>query len=327
MRFTYAGNGKPGFLVPIPRAKNYETFERSERRDKWLDKIVGFLVECNKEKIEDVYSWLLRYIYEKQPKIFVDNAVQLRLHVSQKMDHVEAAAMWMNANVSYKQAKIILSHFYAKFGHRVQVPLNQVKSIGNIPLEPIFEEFLYRKDKAKKEKCLEKIKYWTYDVQNLLEIDICRLLMTYPSSSKPTFGYNSKGIPNNFGVYCVLGSDHGAGMSRYLLRLNHESSSMRRKHENKVDFGTRTMQFAEAVCKQDVLELQQRITPVLNKAKSVLEASRLIAIRYGEDRIYCKFIPKNSTKTRTQICETTHIITLNYSCGGVEYEEKVGMRI
>ena len=73
--------------------------------------------------------------------------------------------------------------------------------------------------------------------------------------------------------------------------------------------------------------MQQRIAPVVNKAKSVLESSKLIAVRHGKDRVYCKFIPKNSTNTRTKVCETTQIVTLNYSCGGVEYEEKVGMRI
>ena len=328
MEFTYTGNGKPGFVMPIPRAKNYQTYEKNERTNKWLDSILVYLSKHSDghSKVDEVCSWLLRDMYKNYPKTFIDTALHLGLHISQKMNHIEAAAMWMDANVSYSQAKIILRHLYSKFGHRVQVPLNQVKSLGDIPLEPVFHEFFYRKDKDIKDKVSEKIKYWCYDTQHLLELDMSRFLMSYPPGAKPIFGYDSKGISSGFGVYCTIGSDHGAGKSRYMLRLNYENSSSRRKNDNKVDFGTRTLQFAEAICKRDVLELQQRIAPVVNKAKEVLETSKLIAVRYNNEKICCKFIPKDATYVRTQT-NNNQVIKLIYFCKGEEHEEEIGVRL
>ena len=66
--------------------------------------------------------WLLKDIYKHYLKNFINTAIDIGLHVVQKMDKVEAAAMWMEANVSFKQARIILRHLYSKFGHTVQVP-------------------------------------------------------------------------------------------------------------------------------------------------------------------------------------------------------------
>ena len=43
MKFRHCGNVRAGFVVPIPRAKNYQTFEKNEWKERWLDKILKHL--------------------------------------------------------------------------------------------------------------------------------------------------------------------------------------------------------------------------------------------------------------------------------------------
>ena len=86
MKFTYAGNGKEGFVVPIPKAKNYATYEKNERRDKWLTKIIEYLKTHSDDKCndDDVCLWLLKDLNKHHPKKFVRSAINAGLHVVQK---------------------------------------------------------------------------------------------------------------------------------------------------------------------------------------------------------------------------------------------------
>ena len=169
----------------------------------------------------------MRDIHKSYPSVFIQKAIDFGLHVVQKMTKIEAAAMWIEANVSFTQARVILRHLYDKFGHRVQVPFNQIATIGNITttLEPVFEEFKYKQDDKSSEKIGETIKLWTYNVCDLLELDFARLLqsMSSDTSSTPTYSYNSNAFDgtNKKGVFCIMGADHGGGKSRYLIRVNY----------------------------------------------------------------------------------------------------------
>ena len=101
LRFVHVGNNKPAMLVSIPRAKNYRTYEKNERREKWLDSILKFVAKSNKDDTSPstVCSWLLQDIHKYYPSVFVEIAVQSGLHVIHKMTAVEAAAMWIDANI------------------------------------------------------------------------------------------------------------------------------------------------------------------------------------------------------------------------------------
>ena len=112
------------------------------------------------------------------------------------MNKVEAAAMWMEANVSFKQAQIILRHLYTKFGVKVQVPFSQIQMLGDITrkIMPKFGEFIYKKSNEKEnEKVGEKIEYWEYSATDLLEIDFSRYLKSL-DNKKPVFGYKCPAI-------------------------------------------------------------------------------------------------------------------------------------
>ena len=149
LKFSHLGNGKPGLLIQVPRAKHYTGYDANERKTKWLETSLKFISNNSKmSSLDDVTSWLLRSIYKHNPSTFLKAATDLGLHIVQKMNNIEAAAMWTEANVSIRSARIILSHLNQKFKHRVQVPLKQVSALGAITdrLQPMFKNFFFCKN-------------------------------------------------------------------------------------------------------------------------------------------------------------------------------------
>ena len=69
------------------------------------------------------------------------------------------------------------------------------------------------------EKIGERTKYWTYNISDLLESYFQRLLESV--SEEIVYGYQSKVFRNeNKGVFIIIGADHGAGKSMYLVQTN-----------------------------------------------------------------------------------------------------------
>ena len=56
-------------LVLIPNTKNYSTYKKSERREKWIESIFEFI---NSEDLptesNNACYWILKFIYKKCPK-------------------------------------------------------------------------------------------------------------------------------------------------------------------------------------------------------------------------------------------------------------------
>ena len=309
LSFNYRGNDRPGLLIAVPKAKNYVTFDKNERTNKWLEEMMQF-VKIDGEDSDEIWYWLLKQIYKKKPHVLIKMASDLGLVICNKMTDIEASAMWVEANISIRAARIILRHLQAKFGKRLQVPFSQISILSNLTdtIHPTFCEFEYYKDK-KIEKVPEIMKYWTVDPLHLLELDFGRLLSS--SKNDAVFGYESKVFePTKLGVIAIIGADHGGGKSRYLLRVNYLPSSYRRK-EAKVDAGTRTVQFAEVLCKKDVYPIQAKIAPVVNKAIRELESSMLVAIRV-ENTVMCSFLPSNATNMTCTV-SSQNSIKLHYS--------------
>ena len=250
--------------------------------------------------MEEVTSWLLRDVHKKHPSTFLKVATDLGLHVVQTMSQIEAAAMWTEANVPIRVARIILSHLHKKFKNRVQVPFSQIHMLSDITnkLHPIFGSFLYKKkEKRNENKVSERIEFWTYSILDLLKLDFERFLLTEkpPDSG---FGYNSKAFGEKKGVMIIIGSDHGGGKSRFLIRTNYLSSATRR-NVNKVEHGTRTLQFAEVKCKKDVHEVHAQISPEINEAIKVLESSMMVSVWFKKNIVKCIFVPMNAKELRT----------------------------
>ena len=117
-------------------------------------------------------------------------------------------------------------------------------------------------------------------------------------------------------MFIILGADHGAGKSRYLIRTNILDSKSRRTNDNKTDYGTRTLQFAEIDCKKDVYQIQQKIAPVINEAKKKIESSMLVAVKNENNDVKCIFIPKDAKFIRT-------ISKENHFCLEYTYENTI----
>ena len=317
MSFTYPGNCKPGIAIVIPKSKDYNSFDKSQRRLGWLKKIFDFISGHKHSTLsnEDSSTWLLQYLYKEFPQQFIKISIEKGLVISQQMNEIEAAAMWAEANVSYNQARIILKHLYSKFKMRLQVPFTRVFSLsklGSNDSQPIFGEYLFNKNSSNKPS--EHVQYWTYCPSHLLELDFTRLISSKVQncSSSPTeitYGYKSKVFSGgNKGVICVIGADHGGGKSRYLIRTNYLSSSSRQK-ENKVNHGCLTVQFAEMQCKKDTHELQALIAPTVNSAIKNLNTSMLVGIQSDQDEIKCVLVPTNARGLRTRtVNQNLHLV-------------------
>ena len=125
LEFTHRGNNRKGLLISIPRAKTYESYDKNERRQKWLESIFCFLTSHNNFTFDKCFQWMLKNVYKKHPHIFIKFATDIGLVISQKMSKVEAAAMWVEANISVKSAQIILRHLHHKFKHHLQPHFQQ----------------------------------------------------------------------------------------------------------------------------------------------------------------------------------------------------------
>ena len=103
--------------------------------------------------------------------------------------------------------------------------------------------------------------------------------------SLPTFGYTSNVFSSSTkGVICVIGSDHGGGSSKYIIKTLYLSSSEQREKQS-IDYRMQTIQFAEVLCRKDVHHIQTKITPVVNKGVHILENSQLIGIQLPDDKV------------------------------------------
>ena len=155
---------------------------------------------------------------------------------------------------------------------------------------------------------------WTCNPSELIEADMSRLLISdgVTIDSLPLFAYESKIFPNNSkGIVCIIGSDHGGGSSKYLIRLNYLPSSARRK-ESRIDHGTRTLQFAEVKCKKDTHQIQAQIAPTVNESVTKLEQSKLIGIFFNDQNIICKIIPYLSVNMAIESTSTGTFLTYDH---------------
>ena len=131
------------------------------------------------------------------------------------------------------------------------------------------------------------------------------LLMCREEYHNTTFEYK---LPAGTGANCLIGADHGASKSRYLLWVNYLPSSSCRE-TNHVDYDTCTYQFAEVDCKKDTAEIQGKIAPVVNEAIRNMSNSKLVAFK-SWDKMVCKLIPKEANNILT--CMTSSTLEVQY---------------
>ena len=220
------------------------------------------------------------------------------------MTNVEETAMWVEANISYQAAWVILKHLNTKFNFSVQVPFNQIALLSDISpsLHPTFGKFNFKK-KGEEMKVGENIKDWTIALEQFLQTNFSRLLSCRKYYHHMTFQYN---LLTGIGINCLIGTDHGTGKSRYPICLNYLLSSSCCQH-NCVDFGTQTYQFAEVNCKKDTTEIQNKIAPVINEAIKSIKDSKLMVFKSNK-QVECILLPKACANIRTSIAMSTVLV-------------------
>lgn len=48
------------------------------------------------------------------------------------MSAIDAAAMWVDANISFSAARTIIQHLKSSFKHRIQVPFSQIQQLSQV---------------------------------------------------------------------------------------------------------------------------------------------------------------------------------------------------
>ena len=154
-----------------------------------------------------------------------------------------------------------------------------------------FGEMVYEKPEAKP----EKVCWYEIDIEDAFILDMERVLQVLinDGGDKPSYGYKTFG-DEDFGIYSLLGSDHGQGASHTLLRLRLEPSKERRK-VGKASYGCRTIPLISIQCKKDVTKILQKTKGVVQDAIAMLKTKHLIAVMNDANEVRCSLVPKNAS--------------------------------
>ena len=255
---------------------------------------------------ESAAAWLCESLMSMYEESFTKVANKNGLHLVRKMSIVEAAAMWSEANISTKAARIILRHLRLAFGHCVQVPMQSLTSLTldmkNIPT-PTFGKYLYYcpDEKNNRTKKPEIVQWWMSDFCAIIAADVQRLIQVEMKKENKnyTFGYPSTELGNDkLAVDVVIGSDHGGGKSRILGKINLTNSQSRRDI-GKIEHGARIHQFGNIDCKKDKAEILELIAPSLNKTLKKLEDGMLVGVKDGNKNVEVFYLPKYAKPSLT----------------------------
>ena len=98
----------------------------------------------------------------------------------------------------------------------------------------------------------------------------------------------------------MLGVNHCAGCSYYMMRVNYLCFDVCCTDNNRVNLSFCTLQIVEVELKQNVMQGQQKLVPAVKKA--LLGMGNLMFVRIRYDVIFvAKFIPKTATNMGTII--------------------------
>ena len=139
-------------------------------------------------------------------------------HVVNQMTEVKAAAMWVEVNISYQAACVILRYLHVKFQFCVQVPFTQISLLFIPSLTPSFDQLEFKK-KGRESKVGKIVKYWTISSEEFIQTNFSRLLSCKKDNQNTTFQY--KLSSGSYDISCLIGADHGTGKSRYLIQINY----------------------------------------------------------------------------------------------------------
>ena len=268
--FQHSGNNAPGKLCSIPRAKSKETFRKAIVKSDFIESMITKLVssrirdntiQTGLVSRDEGVEWILEYLGKRYDESFSNVSKKFGLVARIKMRASDATSMWSDAGVSNRAASTILTHIRHAFGYQIQVPKQLVQNVIpniNKQLPPLFGTFDHYKDnntESNIKRKPEKVRYWVNDFCELMAKDV-ESIFNYGKyegneiHSLHTFGYPSCDV--------VIGSDHGAGKSRFLMKVNLLSSTLRRENVN-VEYGSIVYHFGNIDCKKDTNKIHKQI--------------------------------------------------------------------
>jgi hypothetical protein len=299
--FTHR-NGSKGLLmaVSVMTSKNY--FGRKKNRE-WLATMFEFMAGGKDEYLSSIIQWLCKWLTDTHRDVFEEVGRKIGLVKMKKMTAEEAGAMWADANVPIRTAKIIMRHMTNYYGISLQAPMQHIASLGRksscVPIK--FGEYDYTAEEGKRST---KIEYWTRHLGEYICADMARLIMHKDrvlegGDSELTYG----------DIVLVAGSDHGKGASRFVAKLNLLPSSVRRESQD-LSKGTRQFDFGKIVCKKESEELLNLVMPDVCAMLKELDEEKLVAVKDSIGHVCTVLIPKDATDLTT--ATNQHEVVLQY---------------
>ena len=170
--------------------------------------------------------------------------------------------------------------------------MKSITGLGSGFVLPRFGTYHYEKEAGKKK---EEINYWVSNLSKVVSTDIDRVLNTSENKHvNLTFGYPSKVRDGRSGVDIVSGSDHGAGASRFVSKLNLSSPEDRKLNSNP-SLNCRQVSFGLIDCKKDAAEILDIVSDDVNKGMKELVDGKLVGFKDMFNNTRSAIIPRGST--------------------------------
>jgi hypothetical protein len=213
-----AYNDAPQTLLRVPRSSRKDLFFKNAIRTGWIDKLLLAVLpeDFDEEKelqvnddIDDedevgtnlsiAALWLIRFLGDRFPDDFIKaaNDIGMPIH-SQPMDEHQAFAMFRDANIGVRGARIIRKHFLAHFGHTFLASESKIRHLGENALPPVVKQFKY---KAK------RYDYWYHEIDEIIEHNLALELSTHCT------------VTNWTSLEVICGGDHGQRAFRSGVKL------------------------------------------------------------------------------------------------------------
>ena len=268
--------GEQVSMIQIPKCKNKESFDRMNRRKKFIDNLPSSIIGRRSGlEANEVRRWIMNRLGKMDEDGFVKVAAELGYNLKGKvMDQHTAEAMWDDANVNTRSQRMILRYFRATFGKRCIIEMGRKNEdgsggddakhsmLGNYqPVLPIV-----------KEKTIdgELITYWTKNIINAMSSSLSSRLYS-----------NDEAKQNMRSIDIVFGGDHGQRKFRMVAKI-----IVRGETESKI-IDEWVIKIGHIDCKKDSYHvLRETIGPSLDEAIRQLkgEKNKVLLFKPDNDR-------------------------------------------
>ena len=300
------GNNKESMLTFVPQIVNKAWFLRSASRNGGLYDQVEFMSENKVDPSTQEpagLTVLLDTLCKKYPKSFESYVNSRNLtNVPPRLDIHSSLAVMNDCKLTGAQMRKIDQHTQHHSNRRLFSPEYKLTELFNeaptprITVEKVSIPFAERDEcddeEENRHELEETVTLMTHNVGENLQAHVLRYLNTKIGTNLPLDYEISKKI--GVGVLQLVGTDHGAGFSQFLLQTLLLSSSQRRAI-NKANFGSLHIPIAVARCKRESDAIDMTVD-VMREGINLMNGSQLLGIRNEKGNfIHAEFVPVKAT--------------------------------